>query len=113
MVLVALTELSSELAGLQTAGAGVLGSISAPLPPIAAPGDLAAPMGELQPVGGGAGGSSGGGGGGGWLSWITGSGTVQKAEPQVRSICHALLQDSRAVAGSFLYHGPRLYPFTL
>lgn len=74
-----------ELAGLQTAGAGVLGSMSAPSPPIEAPGDLAAPMGDLQPVSGEASESSGG---GGWLSWITGSGSVQKAEPQVTSACH-------------------------
>ena len=73
--------MAPESAGLQTAGAGVLGSISAPLPPIAAPSDLAAPMGDLRPLSGETTESSSA--GGGWLSWITGSGTVQKTEPQV------------------------------
>lgn len=63
-----------------------MGSISAPTPPIAAPGGLSAPMGEMQPISGvqSSEGASSGSSGGGFLSWITGAGNVQKAEPKVR-----------------------------
>ena len=43
-------------------------------------------MGEMQPISGvqSSEGASSGSGGGGFLSWITGAGNVQKAEPKVR-----------------------------
>lgn len=66
-----------------------------PAPPIAPPGDLSAPMGELQPVEGVAAGSSGsqgsGGGGGGWFGWLSGGGGSEKPPVPVRGSCAVLL----------------------
>ena len=71
--------------GLQTAS---IGGMAPPAPPIAAPGDLTTPMGELQPVEGaaGSGGSDArGGGGGGWFGWLTGGGGSGQPPQPVRS----------------------------